>query len=88
MADDADLIALHKKSMHNRTDLLEARICGCFYCLKQFEADRITRWTDDDDTALCPFCTIDSVLGFQTQTADAKLLSRMHEYWFKRTVTL
>jgi hypothetical protein len=74
--------------MHNRTALPEAKICGCFYCLKQFRADQITEWVDSDETALCPFCGIDSVLGFETDAADEELLRRMHNRWFTRTVKL
>jgi hypothetical protein len=85
MSDEIRLIALHKTSMHNRNSLFVMEICGCFYCLREFEFHQISRWVDDDDTALCPFCEIDSVLGFKTSPADTKL-SQMREYWFERTV--
>jgi hypothetical protein len=88
MTDEMRLKALHKTSMHNRKSLSEAAVCGCFYCLRDFGFDQITRWVDNDDTALCPFCEIDSVLGFDTTSADATLLRQMREYWFERTVKL
>src|SRR5437762_2132181 len=69
MSDEIRLIALHKTSMHHRNSLSTVEICGCFYCLREFNFHQITRWVDDDDTALCPFCEIDSVLGFKTSPA-------------------
>ena len=38
--------------------------CGCFYCGKIFEASEVIEWVIDrnGDTALCPYCMIDSVL--------------------------
>jgi hypothetical protein len=88
MADDMSLTAFHKKWMHNRNALREAAICGCFYCLEEFSADQIAVWVDNDDTALCPFCGIDSVLGFSSEAADKMLLNQMHDRWFTRTTRL
>ena len=50
-------------SMYNRPALENDTICGCFYCLAIFNPTEITEWCDDDDTALCPYCGIDSVIG-------------------------
>ncbi len=44
--------------------------CGCFYCLRIFNADEIDEWIEDGPncprgpgkTALCPYCLIDSVI--------------------------
>ena len=83
-----DLITAHKRSMNNRQALLEAGKGACFYCLDEFAAHEISRWTDDDSTALCPRCGIDSVLSVSDQAADKEFLRRMREYWFERTVRL
>jgi hypothetical protein len=82
------LLAAHDKCMHNRAALQEAGKGGCFYCLKEFTADQIVEWVDGDETALCPFCGIDSVLSFNTDTADQPFLSAMKGRWFGRTVRL
>ena len=75
----------HKKSYANKTRLKTAERCGCFYCLKTFNADRIIDWTLDmpDETALCPFCGIDSVIGDNEGfplTED--FLKEMYSEWF------
>lgn len=36
--------------------------CGCFYCLEIFDSSKIKEWTDNQTTALCPECQIDSVI--------------------------
>ena len=37
--------------------------CGCYYCISRFSKQDIEQWVDDGQTALCPFCGIDSVIG-------------------------
>ena len=58
-----DHISAHEWSSYHRETLRESAVCGCFYCLKVFLPSEIEDWTDDDDTALCPKCGIDSVIG-------------------------
>lgn len=60
---EKDLDEAHTYSIHNRDKLLKDKTCGCFFCLKIFSPEEITEWIDDEDTALCPYCTIDSVIG-------------------------
>jgi hypothetical protein len=83
MATKANLTALHKKSRSNRSSLEKSTICGCFYCFKEFVFERVVEWIDDDETALCPYCGVDAVLGFASPTADQQLLHEMHDRWFK-----
>jgi hypothetical protein len=80
------LVELHRKSLHNRERLSESKICACFYCLNEFDFAQIIEWVDNGDTALCPFCSVDSVLGFDTRPIDRALLSAMHDRWFKISV--
>jgi hypothetical protein len=62
------------------TRLCGAR-CGCFYCKSIFAPSKIVEWVDDDDTALCPFCGIDSVIGSaSTFPITAEFLNRMKAY--------
>ena len=46
-----------------RNDLEKDCKCGCFYCLKIFNPSVIDGWWDHEDTAVCPYCRIDSVIG-------------------------
>ncbi|EIJ78027.1 hypothetical protein PB1_10694 [Bacillus methanolicus PB1] len=73
----------HRFSLHNRKDLEKDTICGCFYCLKIFSPAEITEWWDDEDTAVCPHCGIDSVIGKSSGFPITRMfLKGMHMEWF------
>ena len=63
----SQLIAAHKLSVGNRDDILASELCGCFHCLKTFPPRRVAEWIEEPrkkgETAMCPYCGIDSVLG-------------------------
>jgi hypothetical protein len=62
--DDNDLIVqAHRRSIRHRDELARSTLCGCFYCLKTFPFIIIHQWTDNDATAICPRCGMDSVIG-------------------------
>jgi hypothetical protein len=75
MMQPADLELAHKRSIRHRPEIEASDTCGCFYCLATFRPDEIVDWTDWPDgtpegeedrygqTALCPRCGIDSVIG-------------------------
>lgn len=77
-------IAAHKHSIYHREELEKSEYCGCFYCLAVFEPSDITEWIDGDDTARCPFCGIDSVIGSASgyPVDDEDFLTAMHQHWF------
>lgn len=78
-----DHIAAHKWSGWNRSTLMKSDFCGCFYCLEVFPPNEIQDWTDDGDTALCPKCGIDSVIGSVSgYPIQHEFLSKMHDHWF------
>ncbi|MFE0233479.1 cytoplasmic protein [Brucella anthropi] len=82
-----DIIEAHKRSIHHRPEIEASGKCGCFYCLEIFEPGAITEWVDDDDTALCPHCGIDSVIGDASgYPIDGAFLTRMHGHWFMNEV--
>ena len=84
-----DLKSAHGFSNNNKPALQADRLCGCFYCLAIFDPSEITEWIEDDNpcdengTAICPYCGIDSVIpessGFP-MTED--FMKAMHERWF------
>ncbi|WP_105175148.1 cytoplasmic protein [Pseudoalteromonas sp. T1lg122] len=75
--------AAHKKSIRHRDSLRNSDKCGCFYCLNIFGYQSIEFWTDNDDTALCPSCGIDSVIGDDSGYPITKeFLSAMRHIWF------
>ena len=63
LPDDHPLKLAHRRSSRHRAEIEASRLCGCFHCERIFVAPLIIDWIREDDTALCPFCGIDSVLG-------------------------
>jgi len=85
----------HKHSSRHREELLESKLCGCFYCRAIFGPSEIEEWVDEDEnnigrTALCPKCGIDSVIGEKSgyPVDDKEFLEEMHKHWFDRTVRM
>jgi len=54
----------HQRCIYHPDDIVQSKLCGCFYCLRIFPLPRSKSWVDDRQTALCPYCGIDSGLGF------------------------
>ncbi len=78
-----DLDTAHKHSSFHRAEVEASSICGCFCCLSTFPPAAITEWIDEGETALCPRCPVDAVLGANSGfpiTQD--FLKRMHDRWF------
>jgi hypothetical protein len=94
-----DIIAAHRDSSNHRESVLSSDVCGCFYCLSIYPPSEIRDWVDakkdetnineTGQTALCPRCGIDSVLGSESgYPINRKFLQKMNDYWFQRTVTI
>jgi len=82
---DEKLDAAHARSSRHRLEIEASDECACFYCRRRFLPGAITEWTDDGETALCPHCGIDSVLGSASGfSLRPEFISAMHYYWFKR----
>ena len=59
--------------------------CGCFYCLEIFDPAEIEEWItcDRGDTAMCPYCSVDAVIGESSGYPITKeFLEKMNRYWF------
>jgi len=74
----------HKHSSRHRREIQSSTVCGCFYCLATFPPQEIEQWLNEgDSTALCPKCTIDSVIGSASGfPITESFLKRMHAVWF------
>lgn len=78
-----DVRDAHEHSSKHRAEILASELCGCFYCEKTFGAQEIMDWTDDKQTALCPKCGIDSVIGSCSGfPINKEFLHQMCEHWF------
>ncbi|MEM9244380.1 MAG: hypothetical protein AAGA67_01350 [Cyanobacteria bacterium P01_F01_bin.153] len=59
----------------------------CFYCCKIFKPSAIADWIDEpnstEQTALCPHCEIDSVIGDHSGIPiTEEFLKKMQRHWF------
>ena len=91
----SSIIKAHKHSSYHRQEIEESTLCACFYCLATFPAQKISEWVDWPEntpeemmniygqTAICPFCGIDSVIGDKSgYPINENFLQKMHDYWF------
>lgn len=77
------LLDAHDHSSRHRQEILGSDLCGCFYCSKTFLPTEITEWTDEDQTAFCPKCGVDSVIGSASGLPiTKKFLDEMSRHWF------
>ena len=80
---DPQCVAARTHAQAHRTELLASQTCGCFFCFRQFPASDIKKWIDGNQTALCPRCGIDAILGSSSgYTINDQFLRRMHRAFF------
>ena len=81
---DSDLcIEAHKHSSKHRAEIEASTRCGCFFCFRTFHSAEIKVWTDGNQTALCPRCGVDSVIGSASKhRLDDAFLRGMHAHFF------
>jgi len=82
-----DIIRAHRHSSRHRDEVLASAQCGCFYCCAVFAPSEITKWIDDwegvGQTAMCPHCGIDSVIGDESGYPVTRVfLAEMKAHWF------
>ena len=77
-----NIITAHQYSSLHRNTILRSKQCGCFYCLKIFFSKEIVEWCDNEQTALCPYCGVDSLIGDVDINFDKDFLKQMHKLWF------
>ncbi len=74
---------LFKLNKNHRFLLEKSLLCGCYYCKKLFKSNEIKEWIDNNQTAICPYCMIDSVLPEEALgDKPREILNLMHKYWF------
>lgn len=70
-------------SSRHRAEIEASGRCACFFCFRSFASKEIKAWIDGNQTALCPRCGVDSVLGSASQhRIDDVFLRGMHEHFF------
>ena len=64
------LLSAHSHCTGNNSQLIENELCGCFYCLATYSPGEINEWIiekDKRETAICPKCDTDSVIGSKSE---------------------
>jgi hypothetical protein len=82
---ETELISAYNHSVRNRVEVLRSATCGCIHCLVTFDTSEIKNWIDTGQTAVCPHCGMDSVIGSESGldlTGD--FLNSMRDRWFRR----
>jgi|688.fasta_scaffold20543_2 hypothetical protein len=73
---------LPKSAMRNRNSIENSKVCGCYHCKFIFQSTRIEDWTDQDATAICPNCGVDSVISDSQYVITLELLEEAQKHWF------
>lgn len=83
-----DVAKAHQFCTNNKPALMRDRVCGCFFCLNIFSPREIENWVEDSvDTAICPYCDVDSVIGESSGYPITKeFLTRMYRRYFESGV--
>ncbi len=70
------------ETMH-REALLASDLAACYDCRIEFLPTEIRSWCDGGETALCPCCGLDFVLGFNGTVDKALLIdaNKTKFYW-------
>jgi len=63
---EIDVLAM---AINNRWQQDKHEMCGCYYCCRVFDSAAILEWCDEETTALCPYCGVDSILFGVTDEA-------------------
>jgi hypothetical protein len=70
-------------SVHNKSCIEDSEYVGCYHCLAVYSSQEVKEYTDDD-TALCPYCGVDSLLGNKSDfpVGNPDFLQHMNWYGF------
>jgi hypothetical protein len=75
--------AAREHAFRHRAEIQASARCGCYFCFHTFPTAEIRAWVDSDQTALCPACGIDAVIGDASKhRLDGKFLRQMHTHFF------
>lgn len=73
-------------TIYNKNLLSASKMAGCYYCLSVYHVTDIQEFVDpQEDTALCPKCGIDAVVGDVTgyPVTVKEFLRSMHSHGFE-----
>ena len=75
---------IYRHTLNNRMEISKSSRCGCISCRTIFAATEVVDYIDAGQTALCPECGIDAVIGDATGVElTAELLATMNKKYFE-----
>lgn len=78
--------AAREHASGHRDEIQASGRCGCYFCFHTFPNTQIKVWIDANQTALCPACGLDAVIGDASKhRLDDKFLRQMHTRFFSST---
>ena len=84
MYDKEYLIDVNRFSSCHRPVVEKSEYVLCFHCRSYLRPGDICEWIDEDDTAICPRCGVDSIIplcgGFPID--DEVFIDQMNLFWF------
>ena len=78
-----DVSKFNKLSIRNKEELKNHKNCSCYFCLKVFKTTEVKEFTeelDGSETAICPFCGIDSLVPGEVSK---EILKSAQKFWFE-----
>lgn len=79
---DSSVNNFPKIAIRNRQEIEQSQNCGCYNCIKIFSVNEVVKWTDQNRTALCPFCSVDSLIPDSVVSLNEEILTKAQKYWF------
>lgn len=76
---------VHDHSFKNRAEIARSLICYCIHCEEASASGQVKEWVDDGETALCPKCGVDALIGNAAgYEMTEPLLKEMHDFYFEQ----
>ena len=74
---------MHSHTLRNRKEIEASHSCVCISCCEIFPASEVVDYIDEGETALCPICGIDAVIGDCTGISmDRETINELHKEYF------
>lgn len=70
------------KTTSNNFDVVDEKGGNCAQCEQQVLPRAITKTCDNGNTALCPYCGVDSIVPWQAVDWDFVTIGMLNEAWF------
>lgn len=83
MLTQSQILQASKYSIRNKAQIEASKTVGCYSCLRIYPKNELENWIDGNDTALCNYCGVDSILGDNSPyRIDKETLVALKKYWF------